>query len=396
MLPLRLADVQREDVLALVANAVPEGRALDYKQALPGTADADRKEFLADVASFANATGGDIVFGVVEQRVDGRQTGLPEVAEGLSNLNADAEKLRLDNLVRDGIAPRVPLLEWRSVDGFPAGPVLVLRISKSWTSPHMVTFKGTSRFFSRNSSGKYQLDVGEIRSAFASGEQLGQRLRRFRDDRVASIAAGEASLPMETGPKTVLHMVPASALDPSVQLDPQLVQPRQAQLEPIYAHGWDHRYNLEGLATYAPNGDGTTYTYVQVFRTGALEAVESGIMSRPDGPPRLVPAVWEQYMVGAVSRYMRVLRELGGSLPIFIMVSLVDVMNVPVYVENMWRSVPRPLDRRVVMLPDVVIERDDVNFAASFRLVFDSLWQAAGLPGSANYDATGQWVSRPR
>ena len=30
----------------------------------------------------------------------------------------------------------------------------------------MVTYKGTSRFFARNSAGKYQLDVQEIRAAF--------------------------------------------------------------------------------------------------------------------------------------------------------------------------------------------------------------------------------------
>src|ERR1700730_9434315 len=104
MLPIRLAEATKEDVLALLSNEVTEDRSLDYKQALPGNADAERKEFLADVSSFANAAGGDIVFGVVEQRVDGRQTGVPEAVPGIPNLNADAEKLRLDNMVRDGIA----------------------------------------------------------------------------------------------------------------------------------------------------------------------------------------------------------------------------------------------------------------------------------------------------
>lgn len=39
---------------------------LDYKRDLPGDKDAEKKEFLADVTSFANAGGGDIVFGIVE------------------------------------------------------------------------------------------------------------------------------------------------------------------------------------------------------------------------------------------------------------------------------------------------------------------------------------------
>ena len=45
----------RDDIDALVADAVKEGRTIEYKQAMPGGADADRKEFLADVSSFANA-----------------------------------------------------------------------------------------------------------------------------------------------------------------------------------------------------------------------------------------------------------------------------------------------------------------------------------------------------
>src|SRR5436190_14371812 len=150
----------------------------------------------------------------------------------------------------------------------------------------MVTFKGTSRYFSRNSPGKFQLDVGEIRSAFALGDQLSQRVKRFRDERLGLIASGETPVQIDQGPKAVLHIVPASALDPTAHVDPQIVQTKQDRLEPIYAHGWNHRYNLDGLATYTPRSDGSSYTYVQVFRTGSLEAVESGIMSSPDGPPQ--------------------------------------------------------------------------------------------------------------
>ena len=44
--------------------------------------------------------------------------------------------------------------------------IVLVRIPRSWVSPHMVTHKGTSRFFARNSAGKYQLDVSELRTAF--------------------------------------------------------------------------------------------------------------------------------------------------------------------------------------------------------------------------------------
>src|SRR3954451_17276289 len=60
--------ISKDDIDALVADEVREGRTLDYKEKLPGNADKDKKEFLADVSSFANAGGGDMIFGVVEKR----------------------------------------------------------------------------------------------------------------------------------------------------------------------------------------------------------------------------------------------------------------------------------------------------------------------------------------
>ncbi len=53
--------IEKADIEALVANEVREGRTLDYKENLPGNSDGDKTEFLADVSSFANASGGYIL-----------------------------------------------------------------------------------------------------------------------------------------------------------------------------------------------------------------------------------------------------------------------------------------------------------------------------------------------
>ncbi len=54
------------DLQALVDNSVSETKTLEYKESLPGNSDGDKKEFLADVSSFANASGGYIIFGMKE------------------------------------------------------------------------------------------------------------------------------------------------------------------------------------------------------------------------------------------------------------------------------------------------------------------------------------------
>ena len=84
MLPADFDRIDASHVENLVAAAVPEDRQLEYKQALSIDKDADKKEFLADVSSFANTLGGDFVFGIEEARDEnGKPTGIPSSVLGI-------------------------------------------------------------------------------------------------------------------------------------------------------------------------------------------------------------------------------------------------------------------------------------------------------------------------
>jgi hypothetical protein len=118
---------------------------------------------------------------------------------GLSEIDAEAEILRLENSALNGIEPRIPGIHSVPIQLSNGNQVIVMRIRKSWAQPHMVTFKGSSRFFSRGSAGKHQLDVQEIRSAFLLSENVAERIRNFRLERVGKILAGETPLRMDDG-----------------------------------------------------------------------------------------------------------------------------------------------------------------------------------------------------
>ena len=138
-----------EDFERLKANGVAEGRTLEYKEALPGATDAERKEFLNDVSSFANAVGGDIIYGLKSGRdASGKSNGLIESVDGLAVTNCDVEIQRLENMLRDGIAPRIPGVRFQWVDGLSRGQALLIRVPRSWAGPHMVTYQQSSRFYS--------------------------------------------------------------------------------------------------------------------------------------------------------------------------------------------------------------------------------------------------------
>lgn len=76
----------------------------------------------------------------------------------------------------------------------------------------MVTFGGTSRFYSRHSTGKYQLDVQEIGQAFAEQRSLGEQLRNWRADRIARALSDEGPMLLHSPSRLLAHFVPASAL----------------------------------------------------------------------------------------------------------------------------------------------------------------------------------------
>jgi hypothetical protein len=106
---------------------------------------------------------------------------------------------------------------------------------------------GDSRFYSRHGSGKYSLDVTQIRSAFALSDSLPEKIRRFRDERIGRIVADELPVPLTPHPKTVLHLLPFSALDPTNRIDVSPLELRSSEFHPLAPYqlqSWGPRYNL--------------------------------------------------------------------------------------------------------------------------------------------------------
>jgi predicted HTH transcriptional regulator len=137
----KLTELLQTDLQALLDGEVAEGKFIDYKRELPGLADGDKKEFLFDISSFANASGGYLLYGIEEEN------GIPTQLTGITVGNQDEELRRFQNLILDGIEPRIMGLELRFVPIVDSKHVLVIRIPKSWLLPHMVIFKGSDKFY---------------------------------------------------------------------------------------------------------------------------------------------------------------------------------------------------------------------------------------------------------
>ncbi|MFC1492299.1 helix-turn-helix domain-containing protein [Nitrospinota bacterium] len=149
MIPRPLEEIEQVDLQNLIDTEVREGTTIDYKREISLDTGDEKREFLADVSSFANAAGGDLVIGMDEEN------GAPSAYPGLDLPDPDSEILRIENLIRSGIAPRLPGIAIKLIllDG--GRFVMVIRIGRSWVSPHRVIFRSHDKFYGRNSGGKY-------------------------------------------------------------------------------------------------------------------------------------------------------------------------------------------------------------------------------------------------
>jgi hypothetical protein len=379
--------ITETDLNSLISNKVSEIKTLEYKAALPGNADGDKKEFLADTSSFANAAGGDVIYGMRET------AGIASEICGLSSINADAEILRLESIVRDGVSPRIPSVATRVVPITGKAPVIIIRIPRSWIQPHMVKFAGNSRFYSRNSAGKYQLDVEEIRAAFALSETRAEQIRNFRRERLASIVAGETPVPLdENPPRFVIHSVPLTAFDAASHVNLSLERGNLIPLMPIGDSIQTYRRNFDGIVT--SSGDrNSAYSYLQVFRNGSIEAVRSGYFAATE--QKFIPLKYESEVMSALQRFSAFQCSLGVTPPLYLMLTLLDVRGYVVGGSGSSLGLDNyPIEKQSLILPEVELNDFEADLTKVMKPVFDMVWNASGWRGSASYDSDGNWKPR--
>jgi Putative DNA-binding domain len=66
LVDIPLDQIGESDLQRLIATQAPESVYIDYKESTYGPSGDQHREFLADISSFANTVGGDLVIGMTE------------------------------------------------------------------------------------------------------------------------------------------------------------------------------------------------------------------------------------------------------------------------------------------------------------------------------------------
>ena len=393
-----LDSLEERYLLEQIELAVPEIRHVDYKGTLPEKSDA--AEFLADVCSFANAGGGDLVYGMKEEG------GVPTDLPGVQTNDPDADLLRLEHRILSGISPRIPGLSSRYVPLSNGNHAFVIRVPRSFARPHAVYRNETPRFVTRNSVGKYTMDVAEIRSAVLASDAVVERMRAFRQNRLADVISGQTPADMGGLAAVVLHVLPLAAFDsPAPSVDLQAAPGLPGGFLPI-GTGGNLRHNFDGLvchgydAGYRADSERGPESYILLFRSGAIEAADTYILW-PESDGLVIPSVvFERDLLEAAERYLALLSQLGVTGPVYLALSLLGVEDYTMATgSRVYGSGVRPVDRDALVVPEVEAERPGLGREEVERLMqpaFDQVWNACGYARSFLYHADGRWLGQRR
>jgi hypothetical protein len=389
MIPKPLKDIRLTDLESLVGLA-RESKTLEFKAELPRKAESELVPFIAGVSSLANTAGGDFVLGVVAR--DGVAAAVPGIA--VSNL--DAEKLRLEQALANGLEPRLPRIDIEAVDCGAGQYTVVVRVPRSWVGPHRV--KANNCFYGRNSGGRYPLDVGELRTAFVLSESVADRIRGFRAERLARIGGDETPVPLPSGGRAILHLVPFPPFAGRRDID--VVQAISAgTFTPLPLSGMSGAnqvaVNLEGFVNYVGDGRDNASSYVQLFRNGAIEGVLAlGTDEKNSRAYISGPALCKQ-IVFALRQYVDVLNVYDMGFPVFALLSFTGMDGSTLWYNSGFGngfSVAGPRPGTIITLPEIALEGPVADAPTALKPVFNALWNAYGFLRCDLYDGQGSWT----
>ncbi|MGQ9621270.1 MAG: hypothetical protein ACUVTX_09855, partial [Bacteroidales bacterium] len=165
---------------------------------------------------------------------------------------------------------------------------IIIRITKSWISPHMVIYKGHNKFYARNTNGKYELDVNELRIAFNLNDSISGKIKAFREDRIFKILSNDTPIQLDGEHIVILHMVPLNSLNQYKKYEIDIINKNPNNAKPLSSEGWDTSYNFDGIYSF-DSYQVKSKSYAQFFKNGIIEAVTTKFVYQADLKTNVLP-----------------------------------------------------------------------------------------------------------
>ena len=367
MLEMPIDQINEALLTQLVADQVPERRDLEYKRDLPDQQTDNVREFLADVSSLANSNGGDLIFGVED--VNGVAAGLPGIAIG----NLDAEILRLEQIIRANIDPRLIGLRTHYVPLAGGTGALVIRVPRGLQPPHRITYRNSGKFYARTSRGKYELDVDELRHAFLESNQLETRFRQLHAEGIERARGIDMPFAVMDQPTAVVSTIPLS-LFRNERIIPIT---GDHAVVPIRPQAYSTVEMIEGVMLHTPidPDEGRVRSFAITYRNGRTDVAWTigGIRQNQQGEDQqlVFASSFEEGLIDATRATQTRLQQFGVEGPWVVLVSIYGVRD---YFMVLNHFPTRSSFKDEALIGELRLDRIEVNsllpLARNFWLLF--------------------------
>jgi hypothetical protein len=375
--------VDEKDILRLISSNILESRVLEYKQSINIDKPEEKKEFLADISAMANTDGGVIIFGIKEIKSEAKI----EIV-GLTEGNSDLLKQKIEDIVRNGIEPKINLRT--EVVTVETKKVLLLGIGKNWAIPSMVTYNHTNKFYKRRDTGKFLMDVYELNNAFMAANDITKEADNFRNYRIAEQESINQSS-AQNNPAFYLHILPLNKHQDLIDLTDESNTKNIKNIVNLpYSRRCADRLNIEGILIY--NEGSIINTYIQLFRNGAIEFYTYNLFEKVE---RFIPIQHlikgnelEQITVQVLTSGFKLLSHLGTTPPYAVFITLLNLEKTKI-TSHMYLS--EVIGRKQIYFPPVVFYDYSEKVSMKMKPIFDMVWQSGSFNKSPNYNS-GDWA----
>ncbi|MDD2839611.1 MAG: putative DNA binding domain-containing protein [Rickettsiales bacterium] len=390
-----IKQITEDDLKNLVDNQRQEDSFLDFKRSPYGKTDTDKKELLKDVSAFANASGGEIIIGIEEDKYSQAK----ELC-GFSSNNIAIEKNRMEQIIMNGLEPKFDNFKVRYINLKDNKYAIVIRIEHSPLFPHMVSLQRFNKFYMRKSDKNLLLDVYELRNLFLKSENFMQEIKKYNQTKIDNALNNNTLLPTVIAPKVLINFIPFDAFTRQTYLD-------LANSE-IKINFPEQRINFDGLIAYQMNDRGIN-TYCQLHRNGIVEFLSSSnkMFDEIKNPFEMIPNLienklkviyggksgYEYYLIRKSLEFLKILKNFRVQPPIYIFVSLVGAKGYRILYENSdgEKKITNAIDRNVISLPELELKDYNVDLKTHIRYIFDMIWNACGEKQSVNFNKESEW-----
>lgn len=401
-----LSKIEIEDLQRLIDNGVGESKTIEYKAELHIDTGDEKKEFLADVSSFANALGGDLIYGIKEDR----DTNLPSEITGISIKSDDGLIRKIESMLRDAIAPRIPDIAFQPIQLHDDLNVLIIRITASFLAPHRVIYNGHDKFYTRNSKGKYQMDVNELRSAFNMSLELSKRIEDYKTERLSIIIANKYKMLSEDSPIFALHFLPISAF---LRRELKSIKEIMSALEAAGVSAFDQAYDkqiivdgvlINGYVPYriSANCDAPPYrsAFARFNVNGIIEHATTcffdadcnygGVM-----PSSTIKRIFSKDLIektiNVTKQCLDYFHDLNIPTPIILSCAILNGAGFTIPRDGLPRT-KGEIDRDELLISDVMIEDLSISPEKCLKPIFDSIWNACGYTRCLAYNEQDEFI----